>query len=303
MWDKDLPLVWLPQIPSCNSSRSSSTASRFMHSRYGPEKVLLYNFWSLESQNRGDFLHTLLALDLPSGKIYSLRNSTIESIQLGPTFIWWIWTLFPPLSVGLHKSSTRITRGKLCAEGVASVVRKSACVFLLLGIYDKLKDSNPDCKCLTWFKYSCILRSLASNSPWTWPTTSLESENISIAFPPIFWTMVIPTSRASLFVAEKPNLKDFSIVILSRDIRTSPTPDPLWFAAPSTYTFQVKGSCKEIAPTNFLSMFCFSTLSCNGVLANLATRSTRTWPLTEVWGIYLISKAPRIVPHLAILPV
>ena len=37
-------LVWLPQIPSCNSSRSSSTASRCMHNRYGLEKYLLYNF-------------------------------------------------------------------------------------------------------------------------------------------------------------------------------------------------------------------------------------------------------------------
>ena len=225
-----------PQISSCNSSRSNSTASGCTHSRYGLEKDLLYNFWSSDSQNRGAFLRTLLAFDLLSGKVSSLRNSTVESIQLGPTLTWWIWTPFPPFSVGLYKSSAIITRGKLCAEEVTSVARESTCVFLLLGIYDKLKDSNPDCKCLTWFKYSCILRSLASNSPWTWPTTSLELENIPIAFPPIFWTMVILTNRAlystSLFVVEKPNLKDFSIVILSGDIRTSPTLDPLWFATP-----------------------------------------------------------------------
>ena len=40
-----------------------------------------------------------------------------------------------------------------------------------------------------------------------------------------------------MFVAEKPNHKDFSIVILSGDIRTSLTLDPFWFAAPSMYTF------------------------------------------------------------------
>ena len=149
LWDKDLPLVWLSQIPSCNSSRSSSTASGCMHNKYDLEKERLYNFWSLDSQNRRAFLHTLLASDLFSGKTSSLRNSTIESIQLGPTLIWWMWITFFPTLVGLHKSCTRITRGKLCVEKVASVARESACVFLLLGICGKLKDSNLDCKCLT----------------------------------------------------------------------------------------------------------------------------------------------------------
>ena len=128
-----------------------------MHSKYGPKKKRLYSFWSSNSQNWGAFLRTLSALDLPSGKMSSLRKSTIESIQLGPTLIWWTWTTFLPISVGLHKSSTRITRGKPCVEEVASMARESACVFLLLRICDKVKDSNQDCKCLTWFKYSCIL--------------------------------------------------------------------------------------------------------------------------------------------------
>ena len=43
--------VWLPQISSCNSSKSSSTASGCIHSRYGSEKDLLYNFWSSNNQN------------------------------------------------------------------------------------------------------------------------------------------------------------------------------------------------------------------------------------------------------------
>ena len=158
------------------------------------KKDLLYNFWFSDDQNRGAFLHILSALDLSLGKTSSLRNSTIESIQLGPALIRWTWTVFFSTSMGLHKSSIRITRGKLCADEVASMAKELACVFLFLEIYDNLKDSNPDCMCLTWFKYSCILRSLASNSPWTWPTTSLESKNISTAFLPIFWTIVIPTS-------------------------------------------------------------------------------------------------------------
>ena len=43
--------VWFPQISSCNSSKSSSSISRCMHRRYGPEKYLFYYFWSTNSQN------------------------------------------------------------------------------------------------------------------------------------------------------------------------------------------------------------------------------------------------------------
>ena len=167
LWHKDLPPLWLPQIPSCNSSRSSSDASRWMRSRYGLEKERLYNLWSLDSQKRGPFLLTLSAFDLSSSKISSLKNSTMGSIQLGSTLTWWTWTTFSFTSVGLHKSSTMITRGKLYAEKVASVAKESPCVFPLLGTCNRLKDSNPDCKCLTWLKYPCILSSLASSSPFT----------------------------------------------------------------------------------------------------------------------------------------
>ena len=228
------------------------------------------------------------------------------SIQLGPTLIWWIWAFSLCISVGLHKFSTRITRGKLYAKEVVRVTRELACVFLLLGICCKVKDLNLDCKCLTWFKYSSILKSLASNSPFTWLTTNLESENTSTVLPPIFWTIAIPTNKAlysaSLFVAEKINLKDFLIIIFSGDTTTSPIPDLLWLAPPSTYTLQDRGYWKEIIPTDFPSMFCFSPSSSSGDSANSDTKFARTWPLIEVRGIYLISKAPKIVPHLAILP-
>ena len=132
--------------------------------------------------------------------------------------------------MGLYKSSIRITQGKLYAEEVASVARESACIFPLLGTCSRLKDSNPDCKCLIWLKYPCILSSLASSSPFTWSTTSLESENIFTAFPFILWTMNIPSSKtsylASLFLAEKLSLSDFSMVICLGEIRTRPTPEP-----------------------------------------------------------------------------
>ena len=108
------------------SSISSSDASGCMHSKYDPEKERLYNFWSSNSQNRGAFLHTLSAFNFSSSKISSLRNKTIESIQLGLTLIWWIWTTAFFILVGLHRSSTRITRDRLCAEEVGSVDKESA---------------------------------------------------------------------------------------------------------------------------------------------------------------------------------
>ena len=278
-----------------------------MQSRYGPEKKWLYSFWSSDNQNRGVFLRTLSAFDLSSGKMSSLRNSTIGSIQLDPTLTWCTWTTFLLTFVGLCKSSIRITQGKLCTKEVASVVRELACVFPVLGTCKRLKDSNPDCRCLTWLKYPCILLSIASSLPFTSLTTNLEYENIFIAFPPIFWTMDIPSNKvsysASLFVAEKPSFSDFSIVICSRETKTSPTLELLWFATPSTYTFHNKGCCREIVPTDFSSMFCVAAISSNRGSVNLATRSARIWPLTEIRGMYLMSKAPRTVPHLAILPV
>ena len=85
LWDKNLPFVWLSQIPSCNSLRSSFDASGWMQSRYGPEKEHLYNFWSLDSQKWGVFLRILLASNLSAGKMSPIRNSTMGSIQLDLT--------------------------------------------------------------------------------------------------------------------------------------------------------------------------------------------------------------------------
>ena len=203
LWDKYLSPVWFPQIRSCNSLRSNFDASGCMHSRYSPEKECLYNFWSSDSQKRGVFLRTSLASDLSSSKMSFLKNSTLGSIQLSPTLTWWTWTTFPFTSVGLHKSSIRITWGKLYAEEVASVARELAYVFPLLGTCSRLNDSNLHCKCLTWLKYHCILSSLAYNLPFTWLTTSLESENIFTAFPSILWTMDIPSNKASYSASDR----------------------------------------------------------------------------------------------------
>ena len=58
----------------------------------------------------------------------------------------------------------------------------------------------------------------------------------------------------------------------------------------------------ETIPTDFPFMFYFSQSSSSGDSVNLDTKSVRICPLMEVQGIDLISKASRIVPHFAILP-
>ena len=114
---------------------------------------------------------------------------------------------------------------------MAKVAKEFAWVFSLLRICDKLKNSNFVCIHLTWPKYSCILASRASNFPFTWSTTSVESENIFTVFPPIFWTIAIAINKisysASLFVVENPNRNDFSMVIFLGDTRIRPTWSPL----------------------------------------------------------------------------
>ena len=186
------------------------------------------------------FLRILSAFILSSGKVSSLKNWIIESIQLSPTLIWWIRAVSLLVSAGLYQSLTRITWGKFCAEEVANIIRESACALPFLGMCSKSKESNSDYRHLTWLRYPCILSSFASNSPFTWPTMSLESEKTFFYFPPILWTMAIPINRvsysASLFVAEKFNLKDFSTMTFLGDINTSLIPKPFWFDAPSTYT-------------------------------------------------------------------
>ena len=167
LWAMDLPSIWLPQIPSCNSSRSNSNVLGWIQSRYGPKKERLYSFWSSDSQNRGAFLHIFSASDLSYGETSLLRNWIMGSIQLGPILTWWTLIIFPLILEGLHRSSMRITQGKFWAEEVASVARESAWVFPLLRMCCRLNDSNFSCKCLIWAKYPCILSSLASNSPFT----------------------------------------------------------------------------------------------------------------------------------------
>ena len=99
-WDKDLPSVWLSQIPSWSSSRSDYDASGCTQSKYGLEKEHLYNFLSLDIQNRGAFLRTFSTSDFSSGNTSLSRNINIGSIQLGPNLIWWIWSKSLLVGVG-----------------------------------------------------------------------------------------------------------------------------------------------------------------------------------------------------------
>ena len=143
--------------------------------------------WSLDNQNRGAFLHIFSASDFSSGRISFFRNSTIGSIQLEPTLTLWIRTMPFATSFALSRCSTRITRGRLPAEEVASVANESTWLFPLLETCNKLKRLKSDYTRLTWLKYSCILTLpgplpisssrislllfLPFSAPWPFPVT------------------------------------------------------------------------------------------------------------------------------------
>ena len=88
-------------------------------------------------------------------------------IQLGPTLTSWVRTVSFATLFALFRCSTRITRGSSPAEEVTSVANESVWVFPLLEMCDKLNRSKLSHRRLTWLRYSCILTSLASNSPFT----------------------------------------------------------------------------------------------------------------------------------------
>ena len=78
--DRDLPPVWLPQMPSYNFSRINSDVSGCTQSRYGLEKDRLYNFLSSENQNRGAFLRIFSASTFSLGRMSLSRNFNMGSI-------------------------------------------------------------------------------------------------------------------------------------------------------------------------------------------------------------------------------
>ena len=94
------------------------------------------------------------------------------SIQLESTLTSWARTMS---LATLLRCLMRIIRGSFPVEEVASVANESAWMLPLLEMCDKLNRSKLVRRRLTWLRYSCILTSLASISPFTWLTTSLES--------------------------------------------------------------------------------------------------------------------------------
>lgn len=102
--------------------------------------------------------------------------------------------------------------------------------------------SKLDYSYFTWPKYHYILRSLASNSPLTCPTISLESHKTLMDLSPSFLTKFRPALRTlystSLFMVEKSNLKNYSMVMCSREIMITLILKSLWLAAPSMYNSQ-----------------------------------------------------------------
>ena len=78
----------------------------------------------------------------------------------------------------------------------------------------------------------------------------------------------------------------------SGDTRTIPTPAPWQLEDPSTY------ACHIGTLFDDLGVFLCTLIT----LGLLGVNSTSTHPLIDILGLYLMSKALRDVPYLAILP-
>lgn len=130
--DKDLPLVWLPEIPSWTSSNSGSTAFEWTQSKYGPKNNFLYNLYSLESQYCGAFLRIFSASNLSMDSAPSFKNEITWSIQLALTCM--LFTLIGAQLTQLDatRSLTIMTRGRPCPKELVKVTNELAWQFLLL---------------------------------------------------------------------------------------------------------------------------------------------------------------------------
>jgi len=60
---------------------------------------------------------------------------------------------------------------------------------------------------------------------------------------------------ASLLVAKKDNLRDFSRTILFGEMMTTPTPEPHWLAVPSMYIVHGKEISVAKTPNSFLALY------------------------------------------------
>ena len=95
---------------------------------------------------------------------------------------------------------------------------------------------------------------------------------------------------ASLLEAWNPNLSAYSISIPSREVRISPAPLPLAFAAPSTESLQMGMS---------VVVWVFSAGSAE---VNYMMNSAKTCPFIAVFGLYLLSNSLSSIAHFISLP-
>ena len=159
-----LPTTWCSSVISPSSFRSSLFILGHFSSSAGPLGLLsemgrgtqvlwphqhLYSLWSSDNQNRVALLRIFSTSYFTSGRISSLRNATMGSIQLGPTLVWWTRVVFFTTLLAPPRCSTRKIRGSSPTEEVASVANESAWVLPLLVMCDKLNRLKPGRRRLT----------------------------------------------------------------------------------------------------------------------------------------------------------
>ena len=84
------------------------------------------------------------------------------------------------LMLGLGSTSQIISGAVDVSTELASFARESTCAFWDLGMWTNVNFLNFLTNLLTCCRYIFMLSSLASNSPFTYPTISWESEKVII---------------------------------------------------------------------------------------------------------------------------
>ena len=108
------------------------------------------------------------------------------------------------------------------------------------------------------------------------------------------WARLSPAMTASysasLLEAWKPNLRAYSVSILSGEVRISPAPLPWALASSSNDNFQMGRS----------GVSWVASIDCAGV--NSMIKSSRICPFIVILGLYLISNSFSSIAHFISLP-
>ena len=156
LWTKDLPPVWLPHIPSCNSSNKGSTRDVHTVDMALNEKACTISAPQI-TNNEEPFYVSFLPRPPSLDCNPCFKKVTKRSIQLGSTWIPCTPTKGFFTRLELAMSSTITTRGKFDPRDIAIIAKEFAWEFCPLRICFRVKLLKWTQTCLTLTRYpACV---------------------------------------------------------------------------------------------------------------------------------------------------